>query len=69
MDNKVSKATIGFVKFIGSLMITLFSGMFGFTALAALFCSITEGDIFGVIACIACSALACICWSVRKDVL
>ena len=69
MENKISKLTIGFVKFIGCMMVTLFSGMFAFTALAALFYSITEGDLFSLIVCAICAALSCVCWSVRRDVL
>ena len=69
MQSKVSKATIRIVKVIGCAMATLFSGLFAFTALAALFISITEGDLLSLIGCAACSFLACLTWSVRRDIL
>ena len=69
MESKVSKTFFKVVGFAGSLMLTIFSGMFAFVSLSALFFSIVEKDFFSVIACIASAVIAWALWSIRRDTL
>ena len=55
--------------FLGSLLLTIFAGAFGFLALVALFESISEPSVFSFIGCVGCAFAACVAWSIRKDVL
>lgn len=69
MESMVSKTFLKVIGFLGSLMLTLFAGMWGFVSLCALFLSIIEGDLFNVIGCVAAGAAAWLCWSLRKTPL
>ena len=58
---------ISVISFFKRLMLTLFAGLFAFTALGALFSSISEGGIIGVIGSAGCAFAAAVCWSIRRD--
>lgn len=66
MDSMTSKTFIKVIGFLGSLLLTLFAGMWGFVSLSALFLSIIEGDLMNMIGCVAAGAAALFCWSLRK---
>ena len=65
--SKANKIIGRVVSFGSSLLLTLFSGMFAFTALIGLFCSIVEKDLMNVIGASACGFLAWVLWNVRRD--
>ena len=54
---------------MGSIMLTVFSGMFGLVALCCLFTAVVEKDFFSALATAACVFLAWMFWSIRKDTL
>lgn len=66
MENMVSKTFMKVIGFAGSLLLTLFAGLWGFVSISALFLSIIEGDLFNMVGCIAAGAAALFCWSLRK---
>lgn len=66
MENMVSKTFTKVIGFAGSLLLTLFAGLWGFVCLSALFMSIIEGDFFNMIGCVAVGAAAWFCWSMRR---
>lgn len=66
MENMVSKTFHKVIGFAGSLLLTLFAGLWGFVSLSALFMSIIEGDFFNMIGCVAAGAAAWFCWSMRR---
>lgn len=55
--------------FLGSALLTIFSGFFGLAAIAALVDSIINPSVFSVMGCIAAGLISWIMWSVRKDTL
>lgn len=69
MESQVSKTFSKVVGFAGSLMLTLFAGVFAYMALVALFFSIVEKDLINVIGCAASTFVAWTLWSVRKHPL
>jgi hypothetical protein len=66
MESMVSKTFLKVIGFLGSLLLTLFAGMWGFVCVSALFISIIERDLASVVGCVAAGAAACFCWSLRK---
>lgn len=66
MEQMVSKTFMKVIGFLGSLLLTLFAGLWGFVSISALFLSIIEGDLFNMIGCVAAGAAAWFCWSLRK---
>lgn len=69
MKAMVSKTFMKVIGFAGSLMLTLFAGLWGFISLLALFMSIIEGDLFNMVGCVAAGAAAWFCWSLRREPL
>lgn len=72
METHATKAMIVFLKimgFLGSALLTIFSGFFGLMAVAALVDSIIDPSVFSVIGCAGCAFAAWMLWSVRKDTL
>ena len=69
MEIKVAKFADKALRFMSSLLLTLFAGVFAFISLTALFLSIVERDFVSVIGCVAAGFLAWVTWSVRRDVL
>lgn len=72
METHATKAMIVFLKimgFLGSALLTIFSGSFGLMAVAALVDSIIDPSVFSVIGCAGCAFAAWMLWSVRKDTL
>ena len=67
METKANKIIGRMVSFGSSLLLTLFSGMFAFTALVGLFCSIVEKDLMNVVGASACGFLAWVLWNIRRD--
>lgn len=65
--DKITDIIIDVLNFLKRLMLTLFAGLFGFSALGGLTHSITEGGFIGVFGCAVCAFLACVCWSIRRD--
>ena len=66
MNSSISRTFVKVIGFLGSLMLTLFAGLWGFVSLSALFLIIIEGDFNNVIGCVAAGAAAVFCWSLRK---
>lgn len=66
MKAMVSKTLARVIGFAGSLLLTLFAGLWGYVSLSALFLSIIEGDLVNVIGCVAAGLAAWFCWSLRK---
>jgi len=69
MKPKTLNLLIKVLGMLGSLMLTIFAGMFAMVAIACLVASIVEQSIVSVFGCIGAGAVAWIIWSVRKDVL
>lgn len=69
MESMVSKTFLKVIGFLGSLLLTVFAGLFAMVSLSCLFSSIIKKDLLSVIACAAFAALAWIIWSIRKDTL
>ena len=63
------KALVKVLSVAGSLLLTIFAGIFGMIAISALVMSIIEASLFNMIGCIAAGFIAWMMWSVRKDVL
>ena len=66
MESMVSKTFMKVIGFLGSLLLTLFAGMWGFVCVSALFISIIEGGLMNVVGCVAAGAAAWFCWSMRR---
>lgn len=64
---KITDIIIDVLNFFKRLMLTLFAGLFGLSALGGFIHSITEGGFMGVFGCAVCTFLACVCWSIRRD--
>jgi hypothetical protein len=69
MEKKVLNAFIKAIGFAGSLLLTIFAGIFAMISLSALIVSIIEKDFYSVIACLASGVIAWVLWDVRKDTL
>jgi hypothetical protein len=69
MKKKVLNAFIKAIGFAGSLLLTIFAGIFAMISLSALIVSIIEKDFYSVIACLASGVIAWVLWDVRKDTL
>ena len=69
MEQMVSKTFLKVLGFAGSLLLTIFSGLFAMVSLSCLVVSIIEKDFFSVIASLAAGVVAWTMWSVRKDTL
>ena len=65
MEAKADKIISKIVQFLGSLMMTLFSGIFAMIAICALITSIIEKDIFSVIITCFAALVAWILWDLR----
>lgn len=68
-ESKVSKKFLVIIGFAGSLLLTVFSGIFAMISLSALVISVIEKDLLSVLACVAAGVISWIMWSVRKDTL
>lgn len=68
-ESKVSKKFLAVVGFAGSVLLTIFSGIFAMISLSALIVSVIEKDLLSVLACVAAGVISWIMWSVRKDTL
>lgn len=68
MESMVSKTFLKVIGFFASLLLTLFSGLLGYTSFVCLVMSIIEGDVRTASASIAAGVAAFFCWSVRRDV-
>lgn len=62
---KTDKIISKIVQFLGSLMMTLFSGIFAMIAICALITSIIEKDIFSAIITCFAALVAWILWDLR----
>lgn len=62
----VSKTLMKVIGIAGSILLTLFAGLWGYVSLSALFLSIIEGDLVNMIGCVAAGLAALFCWSLRK---
>lgn len=69
MKSMVSKTLIKVIGFAGSLLLTLFAGMWSLVSLSALFMLIIEHDLMNIIGCVVAGAAALFCWSLRKKPL
>lgn len=69
MESMVSKTFLKVIGFFASLLLTLFSGLFGLVCTSCLIASIIEGDLISASASVAAGVIAVFCWSVRKEVL
>ena len=68
-ESKVSKKFLAVIGFAGSVLLTIFSGIFAMISLSALVISVIEKDLLSVLACVAAGVISWIMWSVRKDTL
>ncbi len=68
-ESKVSKKFLAVIGFAGSVLLTIFSGIFAMISLSALVVSVIEKDLLSVLACVAAGVISWITWSVRKDTL
>lgn len=66
MTSMVSKTLMKVIGIAGSILLTLFAGLWGFVSVSALFISIIEGDLVNMIGCVAAGLAALFCWSLRK---
>lgn len=69
MESMVSKTFMKVIGFAGSVLLTIFAGMFAMVGIVALIASIVEPDIIGFIGCVGFAFCAWVCWSVRKCTL
>lgn len=72
MENHVTKTLFAFLRLLGflaSALLTIFAGAFGLLAIMALIKSITNPSVFSFMGCAACTVIAWMFWSVRKDTL
>lgn len=69
METMVSKTLLKVIGFLSSLLLTVFAGMFGLTAIGMLVLSAIDKDIISVLISCVCAFIGWVCWSVRKDVL
>lgn len=69
MEKMVSKTFLKVVGIAGSVLMTIFAGMFAMISLSALLVSVIEKDFFSVVASAAAGFIAWMFWSIRKDTL
>ena len=67
--SKATKACLKLIGFAGSILLTIFAGIFAMMSLSALFLLIIEKDPISVMGCIASGIVAWILWDIRKDTL
>lgn len=65
----VSKTFIKVMGFAGSVLLTIFAGIFAMMAICCIVMSVIDKDIISVILAAFCGLVAWIIWSVRKDTL
>ena len=65
----VSKTFLKVIGFAGSVLLTIFSGLFALISLSCLVLSIIDKDVISVIGCLASGFIAWVMWSIRKDTL
>lgn len=68
-ESMVSKTFLKVIGFAGSLMLTIFAGLFAMASLSCLVMSVIQKDILSVILAAFCGFAAWMIWSVRKDTL
>lgn len=69
MDSMVSKTFIKVMGFAGSVLLTIFAGIFAMMAICCIVMSVIDKDIISFILAAFCGLVAWIIWSVRKDTL
>lgn len=69
MESMVSKTFLKVIGFAGSVLLTIFSGLFALISLSCLVLSIIDKDVVSVIGCLASGFIAWVMWSIRKDTL
>ena len=69
MESMVSKTFLKVIGFAGSVLLTIFSGLFALISLSCLVLSIIDKDVISVIGCLASGFIAWVMWSIRKDTL
>ena len=65
----VSKTFLKVIGFAGSLMLTIFAGIFALVSISCLCMSVIEADVICAIGCMASAFIAWMMWSIRKDTL
>jgi hypothetical protein len=69
MESMVSKTFLKVMGFCGSLLLSVFAGIFALLALALMCVGIVEGDLLTASISAFAGFIAWVCWSVRKDTL
>lgn len=69
METKAGKVFLKIIGFLGSLLLTLFTGMFAMITLAALYWSIVDRDLFSVFGCLSAGTLTYVAYNVRRNTL
>lgn len=69
MKEKTLDAIIRVLNIGASLLLTIFSGITAFLSLACLFMSIVDKSFVSFFGSVIFGFMACILWSIRKDVL
>lgn len=66
---KIINTIIRVIGFAGSVLLTLFAGMFALVGIGAFVATVITPSVIGVIGSVGMFGCACVCWSVRRDVL
>lgn len=69
MKDKTLDALIRVLNIGASLLLTIFSGITAFLSLACFFMSIVDKSFVSFIGSVLFGFMACVLWSIRKDVL
>lgn len=69
METKAGKVFLKIIGFLGSLLLTLFTGMFAMITLAALYWSIVDRDLFSVFGGLIAGTLTYVAYNVRRNTL
>lgn len=69
METKAGKIFLEIIGFLGSLLISLFTGMFAMMTLIFLFFSIVDRDLASVVICILAAVLTYVSYNVRRTML
>lgn len=69
MEKMVSKTFMKVLGFAGSVLLTIYAGLFAMVSLAALCMSVIEKDFLSMVASAAAGFIAWMFWSIRKDTL
>ena len=69
METKAGKVFLKIIGFLGSLLLTLFTGMFAMITLAALYWSIVDKDLISVFGCLVAGTLTYVTYNVRRNTL